>query len=45
MAPGFVNKLKYVFYPPGCSHEGEHKTAKIIRQNYMMEKKENKYLK
>jgi sterol desaturase/sphingolipid hydroxylase (fatty acid hydroxylase superfamily) len=44
MAPGFVNKLKYVFYPPGWSHEGEHKTAKIIRQNYMMEKKENKYL-
>lgn len=34
-APGWVNKIKYIFYPPGWNHTGEHKTAKVIRQQYL----------
>ena len=34
-APGWVNKIKYIFYPPGWNHTGEHKTAKLIRQQYL----------
>jgi sterol desaturase/sphingolipid hydroxylase (fatty acid hydroxylase superfamily) len=30
-APGIKNKFLYVFMPPGWSHTGEHKTAKLIR--------------
>ncbi len=37
-APGFINKLKYIFYPPGWSHTGEHKTAKRIRAAYLASK-------
>lgn len=36
-APGFLNKLKYVFMPPGWHHSGDHKTAKIVRANYLNE--------
>ena len=36
-APGFLNKLKYVFMPPGWHHSGEHQTAKIVRANYLRE--------
>ena len=35
IAPGFINKVKYLIMPPGWSHTGEHKTAKIIRNNYL----------
>ena len=31
-APGFVNKLKYIFYPPGWSHDGRSLTAKQMRE-------------
>lgn len=34
-APGLVNKVKYIFMPPGWSHTGDHKTAKRIRENYL----------
>jgi sterol desaturase/sphingolipid hydroxylase (fatty acid hydroxylase superfamily) len=34
-APGIINKIKYVFYPPGWNHTGEHKTAKGIRAAYL----------
>ena len=34
-APGFKNKVKYLIMPPGWIHTGEHKTAKIIRSNYI----------
>ncbi|WP_411032412.1 sterol desaturase family protein [Spongiimicrobium sp. 3-5] len=34
-APGIINKLKYLFMPPGWHHSGEHKTAKIVRSNYL----------
>ena len=31
-APGFWNKFLYLFMPPGWSHTGEHKTARIMKQ-------------
>jgi len=34
-APGLLNKLKYLFMPPGWHHKGEHRTAKIVRKNYL----------
>ncbi|MEK9613197.1 MAG: sterol desaturase family protein [Flavobacteriaceae bacterium] len=34
-APGIINKFKYIFFPPGWSHTGEHKTAKMIRKAYL----------
>lgn len=34
-APGIKNKLFYIIMPPGWSHTGEHKTAKVVRENYL----------
>ena len=34
-APGLKNKILYIFMPPGWSHTGEHKTAKIVRSEYL----------
>ncbi len=34
-APGIKNKVAYFFMPPGWSHTGSHKTAKIARQEYI----------
>ncbi|GAB3015697.1 hypothetical protein GCM10027051_19570 [Niabella terrae] len=34
-APGIRNKLLYIFMPPGWSHDGKHKTAKIAREQYL----------
>ncbi len=31
-APDFKTKLKYLFYPPGWSHDGEDNRAKALRQ-------------
>lgn len=31
-APGFSNKLLYLLMPPGWSHTGEHKTARVMKQ-------------
>ncbi len=31
-APGIINKLKYVFMPPGWSHTGNHKLAQDLRR-------------
>ncbi|MDA9602452.1 sterol desaturase family protein [Flavobacteriaceae bacterium] len=36
-APGILNKLRYVFYPPGWSHEYGYQTAKMIRESYLEE--------
>lgn len=36
-APGLKNKLLYIFMPPGWSHTGKHKTAKVVRDNYLRE--------
>jgi sterol desaturase/sphingolipid hydroxylase (fatty acid hydroxylase superfamily) len=32
-APGFKNKIKYLFMPPGWSHDGEDLRAKTLRKN------------
>ena len=37
-APGLLNKIKYVFMPPGWHHSGEHQTAKIVRGLYLKNK-------
>lgn len=34
-APGVLNKLRYLFMPPGWRHEGEFKTASAIRREYL----------
>lgn len=31
-APGLMNKLKYIFMPPGWSHDGPDQRAKTLRQ-------------
>lgn len=33
-APGLKSKLLYVVMPPGWSHTGDHKTAKMVRAAY-----------
>ena len=38
-APGIKNKLLYIFMPPGWSHTGAHKTAKMVRAAYLQDKK------
>ena len=32
-APGFMDKLKYLFMPPGWSHDGEDLRARTLRKN------------
>ena len=34
-APGIVNKVLYIFMPPGWSHTGEHKTARVARRQFL----------
>ncbi|MEX0290605.1 MAG: sterol desaturase family protein, partial [Flavobacteriaceae bacterium] len=34
-APGILNKINYLIMPPGWSHTGEHKTAKMVRSKYL----------
>ena len=34
-APGLVNKIAYVVMPPGWSHTGQHKTAALVRREYL----------
>lgn len=34
-APGFINKVLYLFMPPGWSHTGDHKTAKVMREKFL----------
>ena len=36
-APGFMNKIKYIFMPPGWHHSGKHQTAKVVRNRYINE--------
>jgi len=31
-APGLVNKILYIFMPPGWNHTGDHKTATVIKR-------------
>ncbi|MBS1915188.1 MAG: sterol desaturase family protein [Bacteroidetes bacterium] len=34
-APGIKNKFLYLVMPPGWSHTGNHKTAKVVRDEYL----------
>ena len=34
-APGILNKIRYVFYPPGWSHLKNYQTARMIREEYL----------
>jgi len=34
-APGILNKLRYIFYPPGWSHTKDYQTASRIREKYL----------
>jgi sterol desaturase/sphingolipid hydroxylase (fatty acid hydroxylase superfamily) len=34
-APGLKNKLLYMVMPPGWSHTGAHKTAAVVRKEYL----------
>jgi len=36
-APGLRNKLLYIVMPPGWSHTGDHKTAGIVRRQWLQE--------
>jgi sterol desaturase/sphingolipid hydroxylase (fatty acid hydroxylase superfamily) len=36
-APGIVNKVKYIFMPPGWSHTGNHKLASMVRSQALKE--------
>jgi sterol desaturase/sphingolipid hydroxylase (fatty acid hydroxylase superfamily) len=34
-APGIKAKFLYIIMPPGWSHTGEHRTAKVVRNEYL----------
>src|SRR5262249_36734860 len=34
-APGIKNKFLYIIMPPGWSHTGDHKTARLVRNEYL----------
>jgi sterol desaturase/sphingolipid hydroxylase (fatty acid hydroxylase superfamily) len=38
-APGLLNKVKYIFMPPGWSHTGDHKLASMVRKEALREVK------
>jgi sterol desaturase/sphingolipid hydroxylase (fatty acid hydroxylase superfamily) len=37
-APGFGNKLKYIFCPPGWSHDGSTQTARVMQREVWAER-------
>lgn len=41
-APTLKAKLLYIVMPPGWSHTGDHKTAKVVRESFMAEENERK---
>lgn len=34
-APGLANKLRYIFMPPGWSHDGRDRTASTLRREFL----------
>ncbi len=38
-APGIRNKILYTIMPPGWNHTGEHKTASLVRNNFLAKTK------
>ncbi|WP_026769429.1 sterol desaturase family protein [Asinibacterium sp. OR53] len=43
-APGIKNKLLYIIMPPGWSHTGTHKTARVTRDAYIHEQQNHNSL-
>ena len=41
-APTLKTKLLYIVMPPGWSHTGDHKTAKVVRESFIAEENEQK---
>jgi len=41
-APGIINKILYIFMPPGWSHTGDHKMSSVVRKKYFEELKAEK---
>ena len=41
-APTLRAKLLYIVMPPGWSHTGDHKTAKVVRESFISEENEQK---
>lgn len=41
-APGIKNKLLYIVMPPGWSHTGDHKTARVTKQAYLEQQQQEK---
>ncbi|AFK02648.1 fatty acid hydroxylase [Emticicia oligotrophica DSM 17448] len=37
-APTIKDKILYIFMPPGWHHTGEHKTASVVRREYLTQK-------
>ncbi|NDU79215.1 sterol desaturase family protein, partial [Actinomadura sp. DSM 109109] len=35
-APGLKNKFLYIWMPPGWSHTGEHKTARVVKREHAL---------
>ncbi|AMP99840.1 Sterol desaturase [Pedobacter cryoconitis] len=44
-APGFKNKLRYMFYPPGWSHDGSTQVAKVMQQELKEAEEREKLIK
>ncbi|HEK21416.1 sterol desaturase family protein [Mucilaginibacter sp. 44-25] len=42
-APGFGNKLKYLFNPPGWSHDGSTQTARVLQKEYKKAAHQHQY--
>ena len=38
-APGIKNKILYTIMPPGWNHTGDHKTARLVRNNFLSDTK------
>jgi len=38
-APGIKNKLLYIIMPPGWSHNGNHKTARVVKREFLAAQK------
>jgi len=40
-APGIKNKFLYIVMPPGWSHTGEHKTASVVKNEYLKQQQQS----
>jgi len=40
-APGVKTKLKYIFNPPGWSHDGSSKTARELQREFLVDTGDN----